>query len=73
LPSPDTLKKAKQAGYHTKIKHGDVLYCKNEAIIGSRFGQETCITEGELESTLLAEQAQRDQIKHMVGAPAGSK
>jgi hypothetical protein len=72
-PSPDTLKKAKEAGYHTKVRHGDVFYCKSEPVVGSRFEQETCITEPQLEQTLLAEQAQRDQLKHMLGAPAGSK
>jgi hypothetical protein len=72
-PSPEILKKAKIAGYHTKVRHGDVFYCKSEAVVGSRFEQEQCLTEPQLEQTLLAQQQQRDQFQHMLGAPAGSK
>jgi hypothetical protein len=46
-----------------------VLFCKSEAQTGSRFVTETCITEPQLEQTLLAQQAQRDQFQHMLGAP----
>ncbi len=42
LPSADLLKKAKSNGYHTKVRKGQVYYCKEETKIGSHFSEDTC-------------------------------
>jgi len=72
VPSPALLRKAKSAGYYTKVKHGNVIYCKSEPKIGSRFADETCIDENQLEATLIQAQAQRDAVQHMQGAPSNT-
>ena len=72
-PSPEVLKKAKEAGYHTRIKHGDVLYCKDEAVIGTRFKEEHCLTENQLEQTLVQDQQQRDQLQHNIGSGTSNR
>jgi hypothetical protein len=46
-------------GYKKKTKDGQTVYCKKVAKIGSRFEEETCMTEAEME--LLAEKAEQDR------------
>jgi hypothetical protein len=62
LPSADTLRKAKDAGYHTKVKKGVVYYCKDIVETGTRFKTESCVDEDQLVQILVREQAQRDQL-----------
>jgi hypothetical protein len=62
LPSGDTLQKAKDAGYHTKVKKGVVYYCKDIVETGTRFKTESCVDEDQLAQILVREQAQRDQL-----------
>jgi hypothetical protein len=62
VPSPDTVKKAKSAGYRAKLKKGETLFCKEEVEIGSHFAAEHCIDENQLAMVLEREQAQRDQL-----------
>jgi len=69
VPSAAVLKKARAAGYHTRIKRGNVVYCKTETVLGSHFTSESCIDEDQLEATLLHSQAQRDDLMHTVGTP----
>lgn len=64
LPSADTLKKAREAGYHTKVRRGTVYYCKSVVETGTRFTSETCVDENQLAQILIAEQAQRDQFSN---------
>jgi hypothetical protein len=64
VPSPAVLKKAHAAGYYTKVRHGNVVYCKSDAVLGTRFTSENCINQDQLEQTLLQAQAQRDQLQH---------
>jgi hypothetical protein len=70
VPSPAVLKKARMAGYYTKVRHGNVVYCKSEAVIGTHFESENCINEDQLEQTLLSTQAQRDSLQHTIGTPS---
>jgi hypothetical protein len=62
IPSPDTVKKAKQAGYHPKLRKGVTVFCKEETEIGSHFSSENCINEQQLNLALERQQAQRDQM-----------
>jgi hypothetical protein len=49
----------KYPGYKMKQKNGQTFYCKKLAQIGSRFEDETCLTEAEMKS--LMEQADSDK------------
>jgi hypothetical protein len=62
VPSADTLKKARGAGYHTKIHHGEVYYCKDVVETGTRFKTESCLDENQLAQVLERQQIQRDQL-----------
>jgi hypothetical protein len=64
VPSADTLKKARDAGYHTKVRRGEVYYCKDVVETGTHFKTETCVDENQLAQTLVREQAQRDQFSN---------
>jgi hypothetical protein len=73
VPSADLLKKARNAGLHTKVKQGVVYYCKTEADMGSRFTSERCYDENQLAQFLIAQQAARDQFsKQTCGGSACS-
>jgi hypothetical protein len=64
VPSADLLKKARNAGLHTKVKQGVVYYCKTEADMGSRFTSEHCYDENQLAQFLIRQQAARDQLSN---------
>ncbi len=73
VPSEDTLKKARNAGLHTKVKQGVVYYCKTETEMGSRFTSERCYDENQLAQFLIQQQAARDQFsKQTCGGSACS-
>ena len=62
VPSADTIKKARGAGYHTKVRRGVVYYCKDVVQTGTRFKTESCLDENQLAQVLERQQAQRDQL-----------
>jgi hypothetical protein len=64
VPSADILKKARNAGLHTKVKQGVVYYCKTEADMGSRFTSERCYDENQLAQFFITQQAARDQFSN---------
>jgi hypothetical protein len=66
-PSADLIKKARKVGYYRKLTSGKVLFCKKEAVLGSRFIDEHCMGADQLELTLLGQQTQRDQLQHRRG------
>lgn len=63
VPPADVLKKARDAGYHTKVSHGVVYYCKVDADLGTRFRTEKCLDEDQLITTLQRLDAVRDQLR----------
>jgi hypothetical protein len=69
-PSADILRSARNAGYKIKIANGTTHFCKTEAPIGTRFTSESCVNEEQLTLVLRRAQEQRDQLTHMLGAPA---
>jgi len=71
-PSADILRSARNAGYKIKIANGTTHFCKSEAPIGTRFASESCINEEQLTLFLRRAQEQRDQLTHLLGAPAVS-
>lgn len=69
-PSADILRSARNAGFTLKIANGKTHFCKTEAPIGTRFTSEHCINEDQLTLFLSRAQDQRDQLTHLLGAPA---
>jgi len=72
IPSPDTVKKAKDAGYRAKLRKGVTLFCKDEADIGTHFSTEHCINEDQLGLVLERAQAQRDQMTNHTCSNGGA-
>ena len=62
IPSPETVKKARQAGYRSKLRKGATVFCKEQVEIGTHFSTENCINEDQLALVLDREQAQRDSL-----------
>jgi hypothetical protein len=71
-PSPDFLKKARQGGYQVKVRRGTTLFCKSEASLGTRFVDEKCYNQDQLEMVLEKQQAQRDALQQSVCAGGGA-
>jgi len=75
--SADILKRAKQAGYYTRVRSGQTFFCKKESQLGTRFVTEKCLDENQLAMVLERNQAQRDQLMNVTcgggGACGGGK
>ena len=71
-PSPDTLKKARNAGYRTKVKSGQTVFCKTESEIGTHFTEEKCIGETQLLTVLDRLQQQRDGMTNHTCSNGGA-
>ena len=56
------LKQARSMGFKPKLTNGVVMYCRNEAPIGTRFDQTVCHTEDGMADLLQALQAQKDEL-----------
>lgn len=57
-------------GYRAKIHGWDIVYCRKEAVLGSRFPKEICMTEAELKAYLAANEEMRrnkDQSSRVCG------
>jgi hypothetical protein len=61
-PTPDLLKKAREAGYKTQVHNGVTQFCTETTEIGSHFKTKSCINQGQLELALERRQAQLDQL-----------
>jgi hypothetical protein len=72
IPSPETVRKAKDAGYRAKLRKGVTLFCKEQTEIGSHFSSENCIDENQLLLVLEREQAQRDQMSNHTCSNGGA-
>lgn len=44
------LKKLKAAGYRPEMRNGDVVFCRKEAVLGSRFEKKVCNTAEQLDA-----------------------
>lgn len=57
-------------GYRVKIKEWDIVYCRKEPVLGSRFPKEICMTEEELKAHMAANEEMRrnkDQTSRVCG------
>jgi hypothetical protein len=59
------LKRLKAAGYKAEVHGGEVVFCRREAVLGSRFEKKMCSTADSLEQQMttaqeMASQAQRN-------------
>ena len=70
-PTADTLKKARQAGYHTKIKNGRTMFCIKDADIGSHFVTEKCVDQETFLTTLRRDEEQREALLRSGCGPGG--
>jgi hypothetical protein len=70
-PSAETIKKARQAGYHPEVRKGVTLFCHEDATIGTRFTSKKCVDESGLAAVLDLRQQQREQIDKPVACGAG--
>jgi hypothetical protein len=59
----DFTKKAQEEGWTTQVRDGQVLYCMDEAPMGSRLSRRTCLNKARLEQVMLAEQRQREAMQ----------
>jgi hypothetical protein len=72
VDTADFTKKAQDDGWSPEIRNGQVLYCKDEAPLGSRFPERKCLNKVAVEQMMLAEQHQRETMQHAyngVGMP----
>ena len=61
---------AKAAAAYKKVeKEGQTLYCRKEAMLGSRLPVEHCLTEGELTEQVRSAVALRDRMRVPRGSP----
>ena len=57
-------------GYRVKIKEWDIVYCRKQTVLGSRFPKEVCMTEAELKAYLASNDEMRrnkDQTSRVCG------
>jgi hypothetical protein len=54
----------KQGGYHTRMRNGQVVYCRADQLTGTRFRQEVCLTERQIGE---AQRQARDANIHPLG------
>jgi PBP1b-binding outer membrane lipoprotein LpoB len=72
VDTADFTKRAQDDGWNPVIRNGQVLYCKDEAPLDSRFPERKCLNKAGVEQMMLAEQHQRDSMRHAyngVGMP----
>jgi hypothetical protein len=65
-PSPELLKKARDAGVKPEVRNGETIYCWKDADVGSRLPTKKCVNEGQLELMLDRRQQQRDYYQQQV-------
>lgn len=61
-------------GYKAKIQDWNVVYCRKTTVLGSRFPQEVCMTEGELKEHMAAMETMKrdkDQVSRVCSMAAG--
>jgi hypothetical protein len=63
-PSPDLVKRAKEAGFKPEVRNSVTVYCWKDADIGSRLPTKKCVGEDQLEIMLERRQAQRDAMRN---------
>jgi hypothetical protein len=67
-------KKAKEAGWRPEVRSGATVYCRQDAVVGSRFTQKRCASESQLAGVLERQEYEREQLKQRgCGGNCGGK
>ncbi|HEY0749326.1 MAG TPA: hypothetical protein VGD63_21680 [Steroidobacteraceae bacterium] len=67
-------RKAKEFGWHSEVKRGVTVYCREAPVIGSRFTQKKCATDSQLAAYLEQQEYERDQLSQRgCGGNCGGK
>ena len=67
-------KMAKKAGWHTEVKNGATVYCRETTDVGTRFSSKKCATPTQLAVVLEQQEYERDQLKQRgCGGNCGGK
>ncbi len=72
-PSPETLKKARDAGLKPEVHKGTTVYCWEDAEIGTHFKTKKCVNDTQLAQVIEQRQAAKDQLTRGGGNYAASK
>jgi hypothetical protein len=72
-PSPETIKKARDAGLKPETRKGQTVFCWEDADIGTRFKTKKCVDETQLSAVIEQRQANRDQLTRGGGNYSSSK
>ena len=73
--SKDYIKRLRNIGYYPKNDHGQLVFCRKAAPLGTRFERETCMDGEQLAMILEKNQEQRDGLNHVpcLGPPVCGK
>jgi hypothetical protein len=67
-------KRAKEAGWRPEVRSGVTVYCRQDAVVGSRFTQKRCAAESQLAGILERQEYEREQLKQRgCGGSCGGK
>jgi hypothetical protein len=67
-------KRAKEAGWRAEVRSGVTVYCRQDAVVGSRFTQKRCAAESQLAGILERQEYEREQLKQRgCGGSCGGK
>jgi len=72
-PSPETLKKARDAGLKPEVRKGVTVYCWEDAEIGTHFKTKKCVNDTQLAQVIEQRQAAKDQLTRGGGNYGASK
>ena len=54
-------------GYKKKNKGGEVVYCKNDAVLGTRLSEEMCFSEAELDEIERRNEQVNSELRQNMG------
>lgn len=63
VPSAQTIKKARLAGFHPETRSGKTMFCQESANLGTRFATKKCFNEEQLNSIVDAQNRTRDSLR----------
>ena len=67
-------KKAKEFGWHSEVRQGVTVYCREAPVVGSRFTEKKCASGNQLAVVLEQQEFERDQLKQRgCGGNCGGK
>jgi hypothetical protein len=64
-PSADIIKRAKNAGLHPEQRHGQTMFCWEDASLGSRFTTKKCTDEAGLYEILLLREQEKQELRQL--------